>query len=626
MTADRISAAPVSPAGGSAVTVGRRDGGRVRGAKERGLVARAAVRSPWAWITVVVGVSFLVRAVVALWRPGPWILPDELIHVDLARSIADGHLPAVRGATSLGWGVIYPLIVAPAWIVLGNGLDAYRAALVVNALVMSLAAVPAYLLARLVVERRAGLLVAAGAVLVPTMALTGSMMTENAAYPLFLTALWLMGRAVRSPTLPAQGAALGALALLVLTRVQGVALVPAFVAAVLTYASLLDVRSRRSYLLRFTPTAAVLGIGVLGAAAISAAGWGKEVLAGRSGAAADVVLADLPRQLGLHLGGLLVMVAVVPFVASGVMIVAGLSRRAPERYRLYASIAWPVLAGTLGLVTIVGTAIALDGAEGVNERYVFYLVPLLLIGLAAWFEAKPGRGRLALLILMAAVVVVALLPFDDLAADATFYAPSLAPWVALAPPGVPGHLLVGSALLMPGVLWLWLGARGTRAVAIWTASWLALVAIVAAGAYQHHADTAMATLAGDGPTWIDDAVPPGESVAVLWDQRATASAPDPDYFPLMVAAALNDSVGRFLRLGSDTFYEKWLPTTRVTVGPDGTLVYPTGERVRARFALVPCFLGVAGRTVARGSNGRLTLVRTDGKPLRIHARHCARRS
>ena len=250
------------------MTVGPRSGSRVRSADERGLVVRAAVHSPWAWITVVVGVSFLVRAVVALWRPGPWILPDELIYVDLARSIADGHVPAVRGATSLGWGVIYPLIVAPAWVVFGNGLDAYRAALVVNALVMSLAAVPAYLLGRLVVERRGAVLVAAGTVLVPTMALTGSVMTENAAYPLFLATLWLMARAVRSSTLPAQGAALGALALLVLTRVQGVALAPAFVAAVVTYATLLDARSRRTYLLRFTPTATVLGIAVLGVAVI----------------------------------------------------------------------------------------------------------------------------------------------------------------------------------------------------------------------------------------------------------------------------------------------------------------------------------------------------------------------
>ena len=237
-----------------------------------------------------VGLSFLVRAFAALWRPGPWILPDELIYVDLARSIADGHLPAVRGATSLGWGVVYPLIVAPAWMVLGNGLDAYRAALVVNSLVMSLAAVPAFLLARLVVERRASLLVAAGTVLVPTMALTGSVMTENAAYPLFLTTLWLMARAVRSPTLPAQGAVLGSFALLVLTRVQGVALAPAFVAAFVTYAILLDARSRRWYLLRFAPTATVLGLGLLGAALISAAGWGETVLAGRSGAVGEVVL------------------------------------------------------------------------------------------------------------------------------------------------------------------------------------------------------------------------------------------------------------------------------------------------------------------------------------------------
>jgi hypothetical protein len=317
------------------------------------------------------------------------------------------------------------------------------------------------------------------------------------------------------------------------------------------------------------------------------------------------------------------MVAVVPFVASGVMIAVGLSRRAPERYRLYASIAWPALAGTLGLVTIVGTAVDLDGVEGVNERYVFYLVPLLLIGLAAWFEARPGRGRLALLIL-AGAVVVGLLPFDRLAADATFYAPSLAPWVALSLPGVLAQLLVGSVLLGLGVLWLRLGARGASAVAVWTASWLALVAIVAAGGAQQHASTAMAALAGDGPTWIDDAVPPGEPVAVVWDQRSTASAPDPDYFPLMVAAVLNHSVGRFLRVGGDTFYEQWLPTTRVTAGPEGTLVRSTGERVTARFVLAPCSVGVEGRVVARGSHGRLALVRTDGQPLRIRAGRCER--
>ena len=130
-----------------------------------------------------VGVSFLVRAVVALWGPGRGSSPTSS-----STSTSPGASPTatcrpsgVRPHSAGAWST--RSIVAPAWIVLGNGLDAYRAALVVNALVMSLAAVPAYLLARLVVERRAALLVAAGAVLVPTMALTGSVMTENAAYP-----------------------------------------------------------------------------------------------------------------------------------------------------------------------------------------------------------------------------------------------------------------------------------------------------------------------------------------------------------------------------------------------------------------------------------------------------------
>ena len=516
--------------------------------------------------------------------------------------------------------MVYPLIVAPAWIVLGNGLDAYRAALVVNSLVMSLAAVPAFLLARLVVERRAALLVAAGAVLVPTMALTGSAMTENAAYPLFLTALWLMARAVRSPTIPAQGGALGSLVLLVLTRVQGVALAPAFVASVLTYAILLDARSRRSYLLRYTPTATLLGIGLLGAAVISAAGWGERVLAGRSGAAGDVVLSDLPRQLGLHLGGLLVMVAVVPFVATGVMIAVGLSRRAPERYRLYASIAWPALAGTLGLVTIVGTAIDLDGVEGVNERYVFYLVPLLLIGLAAWFEARPGLGRLAVLILSGAVVVVALLPFDKLDADATF-SPVLALWVALSLPGVLAGLFVGSARFCVGrPLAL---ARPSRHASRGDVDGLV------AGAGDHRGRRRLSASRRHGDCVGGERADVGRRRSAVRRVRRgalgpalDASAPDPDYFPLMVAASLNHSVGRFLRLGNETFYE---PCAADDAGHGGGRRHPcrsTGERVTARFVLVPCSVDVAGRVVARGAHGRLALVRTDGEQLRVSARDC----
>ena len=101
---------------------------------------------------------------------------------------------------------------------------------------MSLAAVPAYLLARMFVSRRASVVVAAMTLLVPSMAYTGVVMTENACYPVFLLSVWLIARAVRRPTLGAQALALLGLGLLAFTRIQGAALVGAYVVAIGVYA------------------------------------------------------------------------------------------------------------------------------------------------------------------------------------------------------------------------------------------------------------------------------------------------------------------------------------------------------------------------------------------------------
>ncbi len=227
------------------------------------------------------------RLVAALARPGPWILPDELLYVDLARSLADGGLPAVRGVTSLGWGVVYPVLVAPAWLLFDDPLVAYRAALALNALVMSLAAIPGYLLARLFVGHRSALLVAGGTVLVPAMASTGSVMTENAAYPLFLGALWLVARTVRSPSGTGQVAALAAIGLLTVTRAQGVILLPVAIAATCIFALTLPAVVRRAYLARYRPAAIVLQRAALAVAvAIASDGGLASFLGGRSSAVA----------------------------------------------------------------------------------------------------------------------------------------------------------------------------------------------------------------------------------------------------------------------------------------------------------------------------------------------------
>ena len=133
---------------------------------------------------------------------------------------------------SFGWGEVYPTLIAPAWALFDDPFRAYHAALGINALLMSLAAIPAYFLARMFVSRRAAIVVAAMTLLVPSMTYTGVVMTENACYPVFLLALLLVARAVRTPSYANQALALLGLALSGVHEDPGHRAVGAYFAAV----------------------------------------------------------------------------------------------------------------------------------------------------------------------------------------------------------------------------------------------------------------------------------------------------------------------------------------------------------------------------------------------------------
>ena len=163
------------------------------------------------------------------------MLPDELVYSDLARSIAEGGRPAVRDVPVFGWGEVYPAVISPVWALVEDRYVAYHVTLALNAVLMSLAAIPAYFLARLFVSRGSSLLVATMTVVVPSLSYTGAVLTENAFYPLFLTAVLAIAHAVRRPSLATQAAALVAVGLVVFTRIQGVAMLAAYAGAALLY-------------------------------------------------------------------------------------------------------------------------------------------------------------------------------------------------------------------------------------------------------------------------------------------------------------------------------------------------------------------------------------------------------
>src|SRR5919198_5934993 len=96
---------------------------------------------------------------------------------------------------------------------------------------MSLAAVPAYLLSRRVLSQPFALAAAVLSVAVPSMLYSGTLMTENAFYPLFLATALALVLVLERPTLARSGGVIALLVLAFLTRAQAVALLPAILTA-----------------------------------------------------------------------------------------------------------------------------------------------------------------------------------------------------------------------------------------------------------------------------------------------------------------------------------------------------------------------------------------------------------
>ena len=177
---------------------------------ERPSRGRAPCRCRSGSATLVV-VSAAVRFQLARGMVAPWIMVDELIYSELAKSFAStGHflfrgLPTARRSA-----FVYPVLISPAWKLFASIPHAYAAAKAINCLAMSLAALPAYLLARRLVGQWPALLAAVLSVAIPSLVYTGTLMTENAFYPLFLLARSRSSRYLERPSLVPHSRLLGA--------------------------------------------------------------------------------------------------------------------------------------------------------------------------------------------------------------------------------------------------------------------------------------------------------------------------------------------------------------------------------------------------------------------------------
>jgi hypothetical protein len=351
-------------------------------------------------------------AATALAIPGrrvvDWfVMTDELLYERLAFSVArtGSPLPAVHGMRVPEANQLYPILLGA---VSGDALvpDWLVRAHTVNAILMTSAAIPAYLVGRRLLGGHLGPYAAAAlTVLVPWLVLSSFVLSEATAYPAFLWAVYLLQRTVEEPSSGADALAVAGLGLAALARTQFAVLLVVAPLAIVAHE-----RDLRRSIDRHRLLAAVGGAAVLAGIILSLAG---DNLFGAYNAATQGSLLDehMPRALLEHAGVLALGLGLLPAIFGA----SWLGARAPT--------SGAALVAILAIVLLIVEVASFDLRFGdglPRDRYLFYAAPLLLSGFIGAL-ADIRAPRLSLVVPLAIVVAgLALAPlplFDKLNAD-----------------------------------------------------------------------------------------------------------------------------------------------------------------------------------------------------------------
>lgn len=328
--------------------------------------ARRLARPPVA-VGLLVALSAALQTILAWRRPTPGYFPDEYMYAELGRSLLESGAPLVRGEEAHFLPLLYPLLTAPVW--LWDEVEpAYRSLQAFNAVAMSLAAIPIFLLARrLRVGDRLAVAAAALTVVVPELFYASSALAEPLAYTLALAAAAAAVAALDQPLLRYQVALLAFAVLAAFTRIQLVALLLCYLVAVVAV-GLRGGRLRAT--LREQWLAAGAAAVVLGAGLVLAVGGGLGLYGSLSAYTIDPAVAG--RSLGMN--ALVLAYAVGWVIVPGALIALGLALARP---RSSAELAFGAFAATL-LVLLLLQASLVGDAGRVQERYLIYAIPLLM--------------------------------------------------------------------------------------------------------------------------------------------------------------------------------------------------------------------------------------------------------
>ena len=534
---------------------------------------------------------------------------DEYIYAGIARRFATtGHLD-FAGGPSVGGSLLYPALIAPAWLAHKMS-TVYGLAKAINATLVSLTAVPVYFWARRVVSPWWALL-AAGLVLLQTgLVLSGMLMSESAALPAFVFAMFAIGIAVERPTLWAQASVIVALTVAYGVRAQGLVLV-AILPAALLLALVLDLRAgvartdavRR--LRRYWPLAAALGVAALAFLANSGFSPGRSIGFYRVVATTHYAPQTVALWTARHAGEAVLAVGIAPACAFLLLLTIALTRGLPERAER-AFVATATASVFLFLVQTGAYQSAFN--RGIQERYSFYAFPPLLICFVLWLARGLPRPRFETLsAAVAAVALASFILFSALLRPSTVHEAVFASltlhFFRRVPEHVPGGLLSARILLFAlaasvALLFAWAPARFLRPAL--PAGVAVLLLLASHSAYGSLAPNTRAWPNWTGPnrSWID------ERIGTSGGRAAYLYVPNPSIRAsstiLVNTQFWNRSLGDTYSFGSGELCPLRINPLRID-RRTGALVDAHGQRsAKTRLLVTDRSLAIAGRRVATG--------------------------
>jgi hypothetical protein len=516
-------------------------------------------------VAVLVVVSVGLRAWAGLTVSVPWIAPDEMIYGLIGRSLYHAGSLDILGEPTPYYTVLVPGVVGLP-LSLGDFAFGYGLLKVVQAVVMSLAAVPVYLWGRsLVVDRRWAVAAAALTLAIPGLVYTGLVMTEVLFYPLLVLAAWATARAIEQPSFARQALLAAAVTLAVLTRLQALVLIPAVLTAVGVDAWL--ARSTR-VLRRFAPTLALVAVLAAAWAGLRAAGAGLELGGYTVVAHTSYSAGRAARFVLYHAADVELLSGVVPACALLLLLFAAARRGEVNPARR----AFLAVAASFSVWFVVEVGVFASRYVGqLAERDLICLAPILFLAFALWLDEGALRSYWSMSI--AGLLVAAPLVFLPLDRLVTISAPPDAPTLSVlydlrtetSLRTLEIAFYLGAALLI--VACALVPRRGAWALPLVLFAALAGASVAAARHTTQQANALRTTYLGQDRRWIDHAA---EGPVTLLHDRPSS------WVGIWETLFWNHRVDTVYTLAGSKVFGP-VPQKTVTIKPDGRVVPADGS-------------------------------------------------